>query len=101
MNKYRNQPCVVDGLPFASKREANRYGELKLLQIAGQISDLRRQVPFELVVNGVLVCKYVADAVYVERGEQVVEDAKGIRTRDYRIKCKLMKACHGIDIREV
>lgn len=98
--KYRNRKTVVDGITFDSKKEANRWGELRLLEQAGQISELRRQVPFELVVGCMKIAKYIADAVYVENGQTVVEDCKGYRTREYRLKKKLMLACHGIEIRE-
>lgn len=99
--KYRNQPCYVGALRFDSKREARRWGELRALEAAGAIIGLRRQVRFPMVVRGLLVCTYVADFDYVEGGRRVVEDAKGVRTRDYQIKRKLMKAVHDIDITEV
>lgn len=100
--KYRNVPTVVDGLRFDSKGEAARWGELRLLERAGAIADLRRQVVYPLEVNGVLVAAYVADFVYLEGGETVVEDYKSAATRTaaYRLKAKLMLACHGIRVRE-
>jgi len=99
-SKYRNKRTVVDGIPFASAREAKRWGELTWLEAAGKIRDLERQVPFELRVKGVLICRYRADFVYVENGERVVEDTKGFNTREYKMKRSLMLACHGITIRE-
>ncbi len=72
-------------------------------QRRGAISDLRRQVPYKLMVNDKLVCKYVADHVYVENGETVVEDVKSefmSKNPVFRIKKKLMAACLGIEIRE-
>ncbi len=99
-NKYGAVPTVVDGRRFASKKEAKRYGELKLLQQAGKISDLVCQVRFPLTVNEQLVCTYVADFTYFEDGHLIVEDAKGKRTGEYKLKAKLMKACRGIVIRE-
>jgi hypothetical protein len=99
--KYGNKPTEVDGIRFASKREAARYSELKLLERAGKISALRLQPAFPLDVNGVPVCLYRADFAYVENGRHAVEDSKGFRTDVYKIKRALMKAVHGIDVVEV
>ncbi len=101
MNKYRNIKTTVNGLVFDSRKEASRYQELRLLQQAGQIHDLRLQVPYAIVINDVKVCKYVADFVYIENGKQRVEDTKGILTPVYRLKKKLMRAVHGIEVIEV
>lgn len=100
-NKYHNRKTVVDGIVFDSKAEASRYGTLKLFSQAGLITDLQLQVPFLIVVNGQKICKYIADFVYTEEGRQVVEDVKGVRTREYVIKRKLMAAVFGITITEV
>lgn len=100
-SKYRNVKTTIDGHVFASKREAARYGVLKAAQQAGDISGLELQPRYPLVVCGLKVCVYVADFKYVEDGEVVIEDSKGVRTQAYIIKRKLMKAIHGIDIREV
>lgn len=102
VNKYGNRKVEVDGITFASAKEARRYGELKLLERAGEISSLRTQPRFPIVINGVKVCTYVADFAYFE-GEPtcVVEDVKGFKTDVYKIKRKLMKACHDIDVVEV
>lgn len=100
-NKYGNTPTTVDGVRFASLREARRYGELKVMERCGLISGLELQPPFDLAVNGVHVCRYVADFAYVEKGERVVEDAKGMPTPEYRLKRKLLLAVHGIAVREV
>lgn len=101
--KYRNVPVTVDGVRFDSKREAEMYQGLLLEQKAGKIRDLRRQVRYPLAVNGVLVCTYVADAVYWDNrlAREVVADAKGVRTREYRIKRKLMLAIHNVEILEL
>lgn len=117
--KYRNTKCSYGGLTFDSKHERDRYCELLILQKAGQISDLRCQVAFRLVPEqrgpdtlgprggrrrGRLQEKavvYVADFVYQKDGKTVVEDAKGVRTKDYIIKRKLMLWLHGIRIVEV
>ncbi len=79
-------------------------------QRAGAISNLREQVPYELIPahrfeDGTLerACKYIADFVYTdnETGETIVEDTKGVRTKEYIIKRKLMLFRHGIRIKEV
>ena len=100
-SKYRAVKTVVDGVTFASKREAARYLELKLMERGGIISDLHLQEPYAMVVNGVKICKYYADFVYMEAGQLVCEDVKGMRTQVYNLKKRLMQACHGITIREV
>ena len=102
-NKYHATRTVVDGITFDSKREAARYAELKLMQRAGLISDLRRQVKYELIPKqqGERAVSYIADFVYSENGQTVVEDVKGVRTPVYKIKKKLMLWRHGVKIREV
>lgn len=100
MSKYGAQPVEVDGRRFASKREAARYLLLKARAAAGEIEGLELQPRYPLVVNGVKVAVYVADFRYREAGTLVVEDTKGFRTPIYRLKRKLMKAIHGIDVRE-
>ena len=93
----------------ASKKEHKRAGQLKLMQMAGEISNLREQVSFELIPAqrdkvGSLIersCRYIADFVYNDKqGNLVVEDTKGVRTKEYRIKRKLMLQVHGIQIKE-
>lgn len=108
---------------YDSKREANRALHLKLLAAAGEISDLREQVRYELIPaqwveeprvgkNGQPLkphrrcaersCEYIADFVYKDKnGNEIVEDAKGVRTPEYRIKRKLMLWVHGIRVKEV
>lgn len=105
-NKYNNIKTVVDDIPFDSKGEALRYKELKLMLKAGMIRDLRLQVPFEIRwpsdndKPGILICKYLADFVYIEKsGKETVEDFKGVVTREFSLKKKMMLACHGIEIR--
>ena len=110
-SKYGARKTELDGMVFDSRHEAMRWRDLKMLQRGGEIVDLQRQVKYILVPaqvdeNGKVaeraVC-YVADFVYrdVRSGETVVEDAKGMHTRDYIIKRKLMRYVHGIKIREV
>lgn len=108
MTKYKAQKKTIDGITFASTKEANRYEELKLLQKARKIQDLQMQVKFELIptqrINGKVAerkCAYKADFVYIENGKKVVEDTKGVKTKDYIIKRKLMLYVHGIRIKEV
>ena len=119
MNKYGAKKTVVNGITFDSQKEARRYRELKLLEQAGAIKDLRMQVGFQLippqfepdrigkrggVYHGKCIereVKYVADFTYLEDGKYVVEDTKGYKTKDYIIKRKLMLYVHGIRIREV
>lgn len=99
-NKYRAKPTVIDGIRFASKLEAARYADLLLRQRLGEISGLELQVRYALHVNGVKICDYIADFRYREGARTVVEDAKGVRTRDYAMKARLMLAVHGITIHE-
>jgi hypothetical protein len=102
--KFGNRKVTNEHGTFDSEKEARRYGELVMLERAGRIAKLRRQVPYALVVNGIHVCDYVADAVYSEGARLVVEDTKSVATRKeraYRIKVKLMLAVHGIEVKEV
>lgn len=108
--KYKNKKVMIDGIKFDSKKEANRYQELKLMQRAGIISDLQRQVKYVLIPSqkgndGKVIerpCTYIADFVYIdENGKTVVEDTKGYRISDYKIKRKLMLYIHGVKINEI
>ena len=124
--KYGNRKVEYNGEVFDSRKEYRRYQELKMLENAGKISDLRRQVKFVLIPcqieksnelyksgrnkgkfkPGKLLereCSYIADFVYfdVDKYKLVVEDTKGMRTKDYIIKRKLMLFRHGIRIVEV
>jgi len=101
--KYRNKKTVVDGITFDSKREGDRYAELKLLGRSGVIRDLDLQPSFSFDLNGVHICKYIADFAYQMDGENIVEDVKSepTKTPEYVIKKKLMLAFHGIEIQEV
>ena len=104
-SKMGNVPVEVDGRRFASKKEAKRYGELKLLETAGKISDLRCQARHKLIVNELLICTYVSDFTYWAGDSFHVEDVKGRRTGSayglFRIKAKLMLACLGVIVEEV
>ena len=109
--KYKNTKLELDGEKFDSKKEANRWKELKALQKAGEIEFLKRQVPFTLIPaqkddDGKSIereCKYIADFVYRIKGstEYVVEDTKGYKTPEYIIKRKLLLKEYGIRIKEV
>jgi len=110
-SKYRNVKVTIDGDVFDSKREAQRWHELKLLEHAGRISELRHHPePFGLhcpttptagdAFAMAAVCTYEPDFSYVEDGQLIVEDAKGVKTALYRLKKKWLKREYGIDIRE-
>ena len=121
-NKYQAIKTVVNGIEFDSRKEARRYQELLLLQRAGVIQDLKMQVKYILIPaqyetferygkNGQRLkdgqrvlekeCSYLADFVYTENGKEIVEDTKGVKTKDYIIKRKLMLWIHGIRVKEV
>ena len=122
MTKYHNRKITVDGITFDSRREYNRYRELKLLERAGIIQGLELQKKYVLIPaqyetferygkKGQRLkdgqkciekeCAYIADFVYTENGKSVVEDTKGMRTKEYIIKRKLMLYVHGIRVKEV
>lgn len=104
-SKYRNVTVTdATGAKHDSRKEYRRWCELELRAKAGEITALRRQVPYALVVNGILVCQYIADAVYQEGAATICEDCKSPQTRKlaaYSIKRKLMQAIHGIQINEL
>ncbi len=102
--KYKNVKTILDGISFDSRKESARYADLKLMHRAGAITDLTLQPKFDIVINGQKVCSYIADFSYVENGVTVVEDVKSEMTRKlptYRLKKKLMKAVHSIEVREI
>lgn len=115
MSKYHSVKVKVNGMTFDSRKEANRYCELKLLQQAGKITDLRRQVRYLIIptqydetgeYGEIGAClersaNYTADFVYHENGKLVVEDVKGMKTDDYILRRKLMLQVYGIRIKEV
>lgn len=95
--KYGNKKPTVDGIKFDSQAEANRYAQLKLLLTAGEITELQLQVPYELQPSfkhegkTIRAIKYVADFVYKDKDGKVhIEDVKGMRTKEYEIKRKIM-----------
>ena len=102
-SKYGAVKTEVDGIMFDSKREASRYQELRLLEQAGEIANLRLQVPYILFPKNEhgRSLKYIADFVYNDdTGALVVEDAKGHSTDVYKIKRRLMAELKGIEIKE-
>jgi hypothetical protein len=99
-HKYGATPVRDEEGYFASTGERERWGELQTLARLGAIRDLRRQVRYPLRIADELVTTYVADFVYDEEGSTVVEDYKGFRTGEYRLKARLMRLLLGIVIRE-
>jgi len=97
--KYRNVKTVIDDITFDSKKEASYYGKLKLLVKSGDVLSFERKVRYKLIVNGQLICTYVSDfdVVWKDSGLKVT-DVKGVQTPMFKIKSKLMKAIHGIDV---
>lgn len=101
-SKYKNLKCWVGGKKFDSKKEGRRFIELCLLRDAGDITLLRTQVVFWIIIKGHKVCSYKADFVYYNRsGNMIVEDVKGIRTPLYKLKKKLLLHTLGIEISEI
>lgn len=99
--KYNAKKCEYQGIIFDSLGEMKRYKELEILVRVGEISDLQRQITHRIVVNDVLICKYKSDFEYVTKsGDHIVEDFKGFRTPEYKIKRNLMLAVNGISILE-
>lgn len=119
-NKYHAKSVVIDGIKFPSGKEGERFLYLRELEKRGEITNLRRQVRFELlpaaykdvvkhlktkdkVVRRLFLnpVAYVADFVYEKDGQTVVEDTKGYKTPEYVIKKKMMYALKGIEIQEI
>ena len=101
-SKYGNRKTVLDGEVFDSEKEARRWATLKLMERAGLISDLRRQVKLELIPRQgeERAVNYIADFVYTEKGKTVYEDCKGYKTDVYIMKRKMAKYLLHIDIKE-
>lgn len=110
MSKYNSRKTVIDGITFDSKKEAKRYVELKKKQEEGEITDLRLQVPFELVPSFTIEIdgkkrkrrrmEYIADFVYYINNVKVVEDVKGRKTEVYKIKKKIFEYKFKTTIKE-
>lgn len=108
LSKYHSRKVTRDGITYDSVKEYSRHQDLLLLERAGAIQGLQRQVRFELIpsqrYDGKVIerpCFYVADFVYQENGQTIVEDTKGFKTKDYVLKRKMMLYLCGIRIREV
>ena len=101
--KYGNTKTEREGIRYDSAKESRVLADLETLERAGHIRDLRRQVKFAIVIDGIHVCDYVADAVYMEGARRVVVDVKSEATRKlpvYKLKRKLMAAVLGIEVEE-
>lgn len=109
MSKYHSRKVTVNGIVFASHREARRYQELQMLLRAGEISQLQMQKKYTLIPaqkkpsgGTERAATYTADFVYKDRnGNEIVEDSKGVRTQQYIIRRKLMLYRYGIEVKEV
>lgn len=108
MSKYHNRKILTADGTFDSAKEYNRWQELKLMEKGGAITDLKRQVRFNLIPfqrmksgKGVPKCDYIADFAYMRDGKLVVEDTKGVQTDVFKIKAKLMLWVHGIEVQIV
>lgn len=102
-SKYGAVKTEIDGIMFDSKHEAKRYQELRLLEQAGEITNLRLQVPFELIPKSKhgMPIRYIADFTYNDQsGQLIVEDAKGVKTPVYRLKRRIMAEIYNIEIKE-
>lgn len=100
-SKYGAHRTLVDGILFDSKAEARFYADLKSRERAGEVTEIDRQRRYDLIVNGLLVASYHADFVFhdrILRRRRVVDIKGGPVTPAFRLKAKLMKACHGIDV---
>jgi|TARA_R100001530_G_scaffold87212_1_gene60727 hypothetical protein len=101
-HKYGAIATTVDGIRFASKKEANRYGFLKSLERANRVKNLELQPKFPCVVNGKKICTYIADFRYTdEDGSEVIEDVKGVETAVFKLKKKLVESLYPIEIQVV
>lgn len=104
-NKFHAIRTTIDGETFDSKWEGATWCNLKIRERVGEIVGLQRQIPFDLMVNGQKICTYRADFVWteVDTGERVVADAKSpaTMTPEFRLKAKLMMACHGIVVQPI
>jgi hypothetical protein len=107
-SKYHAKKVTYNGITYDSKKEANRHRELLLLERAGAISELERQVRYELLpsqrIDGKVVERpvfYIADFRYQQDGKTIVEDTKGVKTKDYILKRKMLLYFHKIKIKEV
>lgn len=107
LGKYNNRGFHLDGRFFHSEAEANRYMQLKVMETAQKVGRIECQVPYQIHIDGILICTYVADFRYLILDQwggakaMVIEDVKGQRTSEYVIKKKLVEAKHKIEIIEL
>jgi len=97
-NKYGAIKTEYAGVIYDSKKEAGRARELDLWLKTGEITGLERQVKFPIIINGVKVFTYIADFTYYYKGQQVIEDVKGMRTQIFNLKKKCVEAQYGVKI---
>lgn len=106
-NKYHNKKVEYDGIKFDSTKEKNRYIGLKQLERLGVIQNLQRQVKYELQpsfkLNGKTIrsITYIADFVYIQDGVEIIEDVKGMRTKEYLLKKKMFEYKYQKEIKEI
>ena len=106
-SKYKAVKTTVDDIKFDSKKEAKRYVQLKQMEKLGVIKNLQRQVKYELQpsfkLNGKTIrsITYIADFVYIQDGVEIIEDVKGMRTKEYLLKKKLFEYKYQKEIKEI
>ena len=101
-NKYKSIKVEIDGIKFDSKKEAARYGQLKLLKRAGEITKIELQPRYDIIINGKFCGFYKADfRITWKTGAVTIEDVKGMKTPVYSLKKKIIEAMYGIKIVEV
>lgn len=98
MSKYGAKKTEIDGIEFDSGKEADRYIELKLLERAGEISDLELQPKFDFKIEDKKIFTYIADFCYTENGKRIIEDVKGFKTPVFCLKKRLIEAQFGVKI---
>ena len=97
-HKFNAVRSELDGIKFPSKKECNRYRQLKLLQASGEVSFCLRQVPFHLVGGVKYVCDFL---IFWSDGNVTIEDVKGMKTSLYTAKKKMVEATYPIEITEI
>lgn len=98
-SKYGAVRTVINGIPFDSKAEARRYGELKLIEQAGGLAKLEIHPVFKIKIDGVLICRVVLDFCYWNCGRLIYEDVKGRDNALSKLKRKLVEAQYGIKVK--
>lgn len=94
-NKYGAQQRTYKGVSYPSIREAKYAEELDIRVMAGDLKEWRRQIPFDLVVNGVKICRYTIDFLEIDsKGNETYTEVKGYATRDWKLRWKLFEALY-------